>query len=1418
MEMRNGGFRKTRKDEIRVSGIEMQWHPEQGTCTFERLPVAMMWVDTTLAGLMSGVQAMVGTERFLLALQAEGRKSVEADWEVISQSSDFPEGFKAIANIAAVAGWGKWEITVFDRTRRECQFRVRDSWEGRYQRALGVCWGSGMLAGKMAGYCSKLFGTNCWADQSAFVARGDGYDEFTVKPSLRSVEKEIESLLATDEATRADMAVALRKLEQEIIERTRVEEALRESEGLFRSQFEFGNIGIANISAEKSWLRVNPCLCHMLGYSEKELQEKTWPEMTHPEDLPADVAQFNRMLTGGIDSYEMDKRFFRKDGSIIHTHLTTSCFRNSDRSVRFVIASLQDITERQEAEAALRTRTEQLEMLRAVSEEITRELDLDRLLDLILRRAVELAKAEGGVIVLWDETEKALLPRLRIGDYWTNVPIRPIPLGEGVVGHVAANRKGIIINDYLAWPGARPITLQFTTVTASLGEPLLYRDKLIGAISLAHTAGKGTFTEQHGTFLRLLANEAAVAIENARLYETAQQELADRRRAEVALRESEEKYRTILESMEEGYYEVDLTGNLTFFNDSVCRLLGYSRNELMGMNNRAYTHREDTCRLYQVFNGVYTTGESARGIDWRIIRKDGAVCFTEASVSLIRDSNGQAAGFRGIARDVTDRRQAEEARRESEARYRDLIETARDVIFTLSAEGRLISLNRAFEVLTGWSPAEWIGKSFVDLVDPGDLLKARKQFEKVMEGTFTEPVELRIRTKHGAAIHGEFIASPQVKNQKVIGILGIARDITERKRAEEVLRESEEKYRLVIQNAQEMILIIQDRTLKFINPETEKITGYSSEEFASKPFVEFIHPDDKVMVGENHQKRLRGEPVPPVYVFRIVVKDGRTKWVEANAVVINWNGRPATLNFLRDITERKRVEAALQESEEKYRSLVANATDAIFIVQDGLITFPNPITLALVGYSQEEMATLPFIDLVHPQDRAMVLDNHNRRLNGEEVPSTSTFRVLNKQGEELWGQLNAALTTWGGRPAILCFIRDITPQKRLEAQYLHAQKMEAIGTLAGGIAHDFNNILSAILGYAELAAFNIEEGTQARYHLEQSIRAAHRARDLVRQILAFSRQGRQERRLLNMNPIVKEGLRFLRASLPATIEIRQRIEEDLGMIESDPTQVHQVLMNLCTNAAHAMGEKGGVLEVSLANLNVDKGMAAAGGIDPGAYVRLRVSDTGEGIPPEILKRIFDPYFTTKEAGKGTGLGLSVVHGIVKSCEGGIAVSSEVGKGSTFDVYFPKIESAGSSRKPEEVEPLPIGTHERVLFVDDEEAIVDVGRKLLEYLGYDVVTRTSSREALELFRVQAARFDLVITDMTMPNMTGDKLAQEMLKVRPGIPIVLCTGFSEHITEAKAKAMGVSEVAMKPLAMNALAKTIRRALDSKKKEKR
>jgi len=386
-------------------------------------------------------------------------------------------------------------------------------------------------------------------------------------------------------------------------------------------------------------------------------------------------------------------------------------------------------------------------------------------------------------------------------------------------------------------------------------------------------------------------------------------------------------------------------------------------------------------------------------------------------------------------------------------------------------------------------------------------------------------------------------------------------------------------------------------------------------------------------------------------------------------------------------------------------------------------------------------------------------------------------------------------------------------KSKLEAQLLHAQKMDAIGTLAGGIAHDFNNALSAIIGYSELSMADVPEASQLHANLQQTLSAGHRAKDLVKYIIDFGRQTDQIRKPLRIDLIIKDDLKMLRSSLPTTIQIRQNILAETDRALSDPSQIHQVLINLCTNASHSMREKGGLLEVNLTKKELDADFTACHpGIDPGSYLKLSVRDTGEGMTPDVMQQIFDPHFTTKKKSEKAGLGLAIVHGIVQSHGGTITVHSEPGKGSIFEVYLPCIEEEIERAEDDMTHPVPIG-HERILFIDDEQTLVDLGKQMLERLGYEVVTRTNSIEALKLFKEESERFDLVVTDMTMPKMTGDKLAKEFMKIRSDIPVILCTGYSELISEEKAKGIGIREFIMKPLAIRELAIIVRKVLDEK-----
>jgi PAS domain S-box-containing protein len=395
--------------------------------------------------------------------------------------------------------------------------------------------------------------------------------------------------------------------------------------------------------------------------------------------------------------------------------------------------------------------------------------------------------------------------------------------------------------------------------------------------------------------------------------------------------------------------------------------------------------------------------------------------------------------------------------------------------------------------------------------------------------------------------------------------------------------------------------------------------------------------------------------------------------------------------------------------------------------------------------------------------------------------------------------------------SVIEVINDITEKSVLEGQLRQSQKMEAIGTLAGGIAHDFNNILTAILGFGEIVMEQLPEGSQLREDQAHVVAAGKRARDLVKQILTFSRRSEQELRPLLIQFVVKEALKLLRASIPASIEIREDIDVNCGAVLADPGQIHQVVMNLCTNGYQAMRESGGVLAVSLKSVAVPaEATKLTGNLHPCPHLCLEVADTGSGMSRAVRERIFEPYFTTKGKGEGTGLGLSLVHGIVVGLGGGVSVSSEPGRGTTFKVYLPLIAAEISGAVEEESEALP-GGNESIMVVDDEEIITDLERKILTGLGYRVTVCADGEQALLAFRDQPAGFDLILTDMTMPKLNGNELAREILRVRPGLPIILCTGFSDLIDAKKAKELGIREFLQKPVERGELAKAVRRALD-------
>ncbi len=517
------------------------------------------------------------------------------------------------------------------------------------------------------------------------------------------------------------------------------------------------------------------------------------------------------------------------------------------------------------------------------------------------------------------------------------------------------------------------------------------------------------------------------------------------------------------------------------------------------------------------------------------------------------------------------------------------------------------------------------------------------------------------------------------------------------------------------------------------------------------------------------------------------------------------------------IRQKEEAEKSLRENEEKYRQIYNAPSEAIFIhdAQDGTILDVNQTMLDIYGYSRAEALELSIGELCSS-------DEHNTGKKAvQQILQTVTnghalvkWQARRKDGELFWVEATLQHIKIGGKERVLAVVRDITERNRLESELRQAQKMEAIGTLAGGIAHDFNNILAAIFGFNELARMQAKDNQKLSSYLQEVHQAAKRARDLVKQILTFSRRAEQEKQPLQIALIVKEALKLIRSSIPTTINITTNIVSRATVL-ADPTQIHQIVMNLCTNAYHSMREQGGTLAVALTETDIEPGdRLCEVDLAPGKYLRLEISDTGIGMDSQTRKKIFEPYFTTKDAGEGTGLGLAVVHGIITSHNGQIHVYSEPGQGTTFNVYLPIVTEVSPASPVNGTKEIT-GGNERILFIDDEEKLTQMAEDFFTGYGYTITTFTDPIPALHHLKKQPDGYDLVITDMAMPSLTGVELAKQMLALRPDLPIILCTGYSETINKESSLKIGIRMYCQKPVMLGKLVESVRRILDNDKK---
>lgn len=767
-----------------------------------------------------------------------------------------------------------------------------------------------------------------------------------------------------------------------------------------------------------------------------------------------------------------------------------------------------------------------------------------------------------------------------------------------------------------------------------------------------------------------------------------------------------------------------------------------------------------------------------------------------------------------------ERRTVENALRANEEKFRCLFHHSNDGIVLWDETDCLIDVNQKALDLLQYEKSELLALKLPDLFPPEHADRAKTLFREIAEQGFAR-FETILQTKFGQSFPAEVSASTFAFDGRAWG-QAIIRDFTERRQKEQALQEKQRQLEQFLEAIPLGIFIInEDGTASFANQFARNLLGkgiteYTVPEELAEVYQAYVAGTDQLYPTERMPivRALSGE-CTSVSDMEIQLPERRVPIQVWGAPVKNSEGKIThAIAMFADITKQKQAQQALWDSEEKYRRLFEESKDGIFITTpEGELLDINPAGAAIFGYtSREEMLnTVRAVDLYyHPGKRKYILEELDR------VGYVKDYEFIGKQkdGQPVTALLSESIVEneSGNMVFIQGIVKDITEKKRLEEQLRHAQKMEAIGVLAGGIAHDFNNILTAILGYAEITRNLLPEGSLEQDNLKEIYLAGIRAKDIVQQILTFSRKNKRELKPLQVSVVLKEALKLLRASLPATIEFKVDIAEKNDWILGDATEVHQVIMNLCTNAYHAMSNQRGKLQIMLKPQKIVPGRHLKGvALPPGEYLMLSVIDNGWGMDGAIIERIFDPFFTTKPIGEGTGLGLSVVHGIVTGYGGYIKVHSQPGDGTTFEIYFPLYRGLKKDRNPAAITPPKGGGH--ILYIDDEAVLTRLFKQLVEGLGYRTTTANSPREGLEILREQPDQFDLIITDFTMPQMTGLEFAQECQKIRQNMPIMLTTGNSDPLNIRQINEQGIRGYIKKPFNAHELARKISGFINAK-----
>ncbi|MDH7553042.1 MAG: PAS domain S-box protein [Spirochaetota bacterium] len=900
-------------------------------------------------------------------------------------------------------------------------------------------------------------------------------------------------------------------------------------------------------------------------------------------------------------------------------------------------------------------------------------------------------------------------------------------------------------------------------------------------------------------------------------------DITSRKQAEKELRESEEKWRAITENLTDIVWIVNLQFETIYINKAVEKLFGFTVDEYL---QRKVQEKYPPEVLQDIYNKLIEEFENEKkpGIDknrTRIVeiqeyKKDGTLADLSVHVKFLRDEAGNPNAIIGISRDITEQKK----RLKEIQRYKLIFEQSINEIYIFDAKTLMFTyVNQASINNLGYSLEELQRMTPVDIKPEFTLQQFNELLSPLREGTEKSIVFETVHKRKDGSTYAVEVHLQLVTIDGEEHFAAIILDISERKRIEKSLDESEEKFRVLAKSTPMGIMLYQDDKWIYANPAAEALLKYSEQELCSMNFWDVVHPDDKTFIIEKGRKRQKGKVVGLVTECRIIDKSGAIKWVLLHGATVIYKGKPAGLISVMDVTDRKGMEEALKESEEKFRILAESTPMTIMMYQDNKWIYANPAAEALLEYSEQELFSMNFWDVVHPDDKAIVIERGSKRQKGEDATVGYEFRVISKSGMIKWVLLYGATVMYKGKPAGLISVLDITERKKIEEekrklqeQLLQSQKMESIGTLAGGVAHEFNNMLNIISGHAELALLNIPQENDARKDIEEIKKAAERSAEITKKLLKFARKQEEKSSIVNVNSAIDSMIGMLKRLIGENIQlVWQPANRELS-VQIDEVSIDQILVNLSVNARDAI-DKQGTITISTHSVSIKDEVALQHNVLPGEYALIQVTDNGIGIDEETQKLIFDPFFTTKEVGKGTGLGLSTVYGIVKNNGGFIEVQSEKGKGTTFKIYLPVfIERRKFAQYHDNaVNDLFHGT-ETILIVEDEVSILKMIKKMLEILGYTVLEAGDPFEALEIVKNYIGTIHLLITDVVMPKMNGVDLAKLVSAIYPQIKILYTSGYSaEVLLKHNIKTSDINYLS-KPVSFASLASTVRTILDN------